>query len=94
MTTHKNKLRPTQLEYLFTANLGGGNQKKNKLTNTSRLFSLLSELRMCYTPLTWYEQEDLGHKAHLESFPRALCFYVYLRQRSDHKDTLVGLTGW
>ena len=29
---------------------------------------------MPYTPLTWYEQEDLRRKAHLESLPRALCF--------------------
>jgi len=35
-------------------------EKENKLTNTSRSFSLFSELWMRYTPLTWYEQEDLG----------------------------------
>jgi len=40
-------------------------EKANKLTNTSRSFSLLSELWMRYTPLTWYEREDLRYKAHL-----------------------------
>jgi len=35
---------------------------------------LLSELWMHYTPLTWYEQEDLRHRAHIESLPRELCF--------------------
>jgi len=34
------------------------------------LFSL--ELRMYYTPLTCYEQENLGHKAHFEAFSRTL----------------------
>jgi len=46
----------------------------------------LSELWMRYTPLTWYEQEDLRHKAHLESLPRALFFYVSSHRMLDHKD--------
>jgi len=62
-------------------------EKANKLTNTSRSFSLLSELWMRYTPLTCIEQEDLRHKAHLESLPRAMCFYVSSRRRLDRKDT-------
>ena len=66
-------------------------EKANKLKNTSRSFSLLSELWMLYTPLTWYEQEDLRHKAHLESLPRALCFYVSSRRRLDHKDTCLSV---
>jgi len=45
-------------------------EKANKLTNTSRTFSLLSELWMRYTPLTCYEQEDLKHRVHIESLPR------------------------
>jgi hypothetical protein len=27
---------------------------------------------MYHTPFTWYEQENLGYKAHFEAFPRAL----------------------
>jgi len=30
-------------------------EKSNKLTNTSLSFTLLFELWMRYTPLTWYE---------------------------------------
>jgi len=69
-------------------------EKANKLTNTSRSFSLFSELWMLYTPLTCYEQEDLRHKAHFDSLPRELCFYVSSRRRLYHKDTFVGLTVW
>jgi hypothetical protein len=29
---------------------------------------------MYHTPLTWYEQENLGHKAHIEASPPALWF--------------------
>jgi len=29
---------------------------------------------MYHTPLTQYEQENLGHKAHFEAFPRTLWF--------------------
>ena len=109
MIKSKNKLRPTQLKSLFSMfniiierliiyinsifSYNTNLEKANKLTNISRLFSLLSELWMRYTPLTWYEQEDLRHKAHLESLPRALGFYISSRRRLDHKDTLVGLTG-
>jgi hypothetical protein len=62
MTTYNNKLRPTQLESLFTIfnpvtsrqnfyvnliSLNNANlEKANKLTNTSRSFSLLSDLWM------------------------------------------------
>jgi len=69
-------------------------EKANKLTNTSRSFPLLFELWMRYTPLTWYEQEDLRHRAHIESLPRELYFYFSSRRILDHKDTLVGLTSW
>jgi len=31
-------------------------------------------LWMYHAPLTWYEQENLGYKAHFESLPRALLF--------------------
>jgi len=48
---------------------------------------------MYYPLLTWYEQEGLGHKAHLESLTRALWFCFSSRWRYDHKDTLVSLTG-
>ena len=103
MTTYKNKLRPTQLESLFTifnpvterqiiyvnsvSSYNANLEKADKLTNTSRSFSLLSEFWMRYIPLTWYEQEYLRYKAHFESLPRALCFYVSSRRRLDHKDT-------
>jgi hypothetical protein len=33
-----------------------------------------SELQMYHTPLTWYEQENLGHTAHIEALPPALWF--------------------
>jgi len=66
--------------------------KANKLTNTSRSFSLLSELWMRYTPLTWYEQEDLKHKAHLESLPRAL-FLRLLASKFGSQIQPVGPTG-
>jgi len=26
---------------------------------------------MYHTPLTWYEQESLGYKAHFEAFPQS-----------------------
>jgi len=29
---------------------------------------------MYHTPLTWYEQENLGYKAYFEALPRALWF--------------------
>jgi hypothetical protein len=29
---------------------------------------------MYHTPLTWYEQEKLEHKAHIQAFPLALWF--------------------
>jgi len=29
---------------------------------------------MYHTALIWYEQKNLGHKAHFEAFPRALWF--------------------
>ena len=37
-------------------------------------FPFRLELWMCHAPLTWYEQESLGHKAHFEALPRALWF--------------------
>jgi hypothetical protein len=109
MIKSKNKLRPTQLKSLFSmfniiiqriiiyinsiSSYNANLEKANKLKRNSRSFSLLSELWKRYTPLTWYEQEDLRHKAHLESLPGAMGFYVSSRRRLDHKDTLVGLTG-
>jgi len=51
----------------------------------------LSELWIRYTPLIWYEQEDLRHKAHLESLPLEQSFYLSSRPMFYHKDTLVGL---
>jgi hypothetical protein len=29
---------------------------------------------MCHTPLTWYEQENLGYKTHIEALPPVLWF--------------------
>jgi hypothetical protein len=29
---------------------------------------------MYHIPLTWYEQENLGYKAHVEALPKALVF--------------------
>jgi hypothetical protein len=37
-------------------------------------FPCCLELWLYPTPLIWYEQESLGHKAHFEASPRALCF--------------------
>ena len=49
---------------------------KKKLTKLFYIIFLFSlELWMHHTPLTWYEQENLGHrKAHFEAFPSALWF--------------------
>ena len=109
MIKSKNKLRPTQLKSLFgmfniitqrlviyinsISSYNANLEKANKLTSNSRSFSLLSEIWMRYTPLTWYEQEDLRHKAHLESLHRALGFYVSSRRRLEDKYNPVCLTG-
>jgi hypothetical protein len=37
-------------------------------------FPVCLELRLNYTPLTWYEQEFRRCKAHFETLPRATCF--------------------
>jgi len=42
---------------------------------------------MYHTPLTWYEQENLGHKAHLRSFPQHCGFCGSSRCKLHHKDT-------
>jgi len=42
---------------------------------------------MYHTPLTWYEQENLGYKPHFESLPRALWFYIPSRSNLDEKDS-------
>jgi hypothetical protein len=52
----------------------GKYQKTNK--TLLNLFPL--ELWMYHTPLTWYELENLGYKAHFEAFPRALWFLLLL----------------
>jgi hypothetical protein len=41
---------------------------------------------MYHTPLTWYEQENLGHKAHIEALPQHCGFCVFTRSKMDHKD--------
>jgi hypothetical protein len=48
---------------------------------------------MYHTPLTWYEQENLGHKAHFEALPPALWFASLLVQRWIPKTMPVGPTG-
>jgi hypothetical protein len=49
---------------------------KFKTTNKTLLnhFPFSLELWMYHAPLTWCEQESLGHKAHFEVLPRALWF--------------------
>jgi hypothetical protein len=47
---------------------------KYKTTNKSfqNHFPFCLDLWMYLIPLTWYEQENLGYKAHVEALPRAL----------------------
>jgi len=45
---------------------------RNEITKLFSHFPL--ELWMYHTPLTWYEQENLGYKAYFEALPRALWF--------------------
>ena len=49
------------------------NLENTKQTNKTLLshFPVCLELRMNYTPLTWYEQEYLRCNAHFEVLPRA-----------------------
>jgi len=49
------------------------NLENTKQTNKTLLshFPVCLELRMNYTPLTWYEQEHLRYKTHFEALPRA-----------------------
>jgi hypothetical protein len=42
---------------------------------------------MYHTPLTWYEQESLGHKARFEACPEPSGFCVSSGCKLDHKDT-------
>jgi len=62
-----------QHNFNFSASLKFG---KYKTTNKSfhNHFPFRLELWMYHTPLTWYEQENLGYKAHVEVLPRALWF--------------------
>jgi len=41
---------------------------------------------MYHTPLTWCEQENLGYKAHFETFPIVLCFFF--PRTLNYKDTV------
>jgi hypothetical protein len=66
---------------------------KYKTTNKTIVNHVSLELWMYHTPLTWYEQESLGHKAHFEALPRALVFCVCSRCKLDQKTVRVGLTG-
>jgi hypothetical protein len=44
-------------------------------------------------PLTWQEQESLGHEAYLTALPGALCFCVFSGCKLDHNNNLfAGLT--
>jgi len=31
---------------------------------------------MYHTPLTWYEEENLGHKVYFEAFPQSIVVFV------------------
>jgi hypothetical protein len=42
---------------------------------------------MYLTPLTWYEQENFGHKAHLRPSPEHCGSCVSSRCKLHHKDT-------
>jgi hypothetical protein len=59
-------------------------KKKKKKKMLSKLFYwhfLILELWMYHTSLAWYEQEKLGHKAHLDAFPRSLWFLRLLSSK-------------
>jgi len=47
---------------------------KFKTTKKTLLNHFPLELCMYHIPLAWYEQENLGYKAHSEALPRALWF--------------------
>jgi hypothetical protein len=69
---------------------------KYKTTNRSfqNQFLFCLELRMYHTPQTWYEQENLGCKAHVEALPRALVFASLHNVSWITKTLRVGPTGW
>jgi hypothetical protein len=46
--------------------------ENTKLTTLLNHFPL--EIWTYHTPLAWYEQENLGHKAHIEALPPVLWF--------------------
>ena len=50
--------------------------KPTQLTKHPSVIFLLSELRMYCVPLTWQEQESLGHEAHLAALSGALWFFA------------------
>jgi len=47
---------------------------KIKTTNKTFLNHFPLELWMYHTTLTWYKEENLGFKAHIEALPKALWF--------------------
>jgi len=54
-------------------------EKYKKTIRTLLNYFLFSpELWMYHTPLTLYEQENLGYKVHFEALPRALWFLCLL----------------
>ena len=68
--------------------------KHKQLTKHPSIIFLLSELWIYCVPLTWQEQESLGHEAHLAALPGALCFCVCPGFKSDRNYNLfAGLTG-
>jgi hypothetical protein len=69
---------------------------KYKTTNRSfrNHFPFCLELWMYHTPLTWYEQENLGYKAHVEVFAQSTAVFASLHIVSWITKTLhVGPTG-
>jgi len=72
--------------------------KFGKYKGTNRTFQnhfhFCLELWMYHTPPTWYEQENLGYKAHFEALPRAVVFASLHVVSWVTKTLRVGPTGW
>ena len=65
--------------FLALPKFGNTKELKKSLLNN---FPCSLELRMYCAPLTWFEQENLGHKAHFEIWSQSTvvfaCFFVVI----------------
>jgi len=69
-------------------------ENTKQLTKHSSIIFLLCELWIYCVPLTWQEQESLGHEAHVAALPEAFCFaYVPVVSLDLNNDLFTDLTG-